>query len=420
MKLANSILDVLVVGAGPYGLSLAAHLRHFGIEFRIFGIPMQTWRTAMPKGMFLKSEGAASSLSDPRRGMTLGHYCSSRNVPYSDIGLPVPIETFVDYGLAFQRELVPHVEQNQVVALSERQRLFNLRLDTGEEVTARQVVIAVGTTYFGHLPMPFASLPAELVSHSRHHCDFVKFSRMDVVVIGGGQSALETAAMLHEQGANVRVLVREPMLVWNPIPQEKPSALWTLLHPPSDLGAGWKSWFYSNAPAVFQFFPQQLRANIVRSALGPAGAWWLKERVEGRFPVSLGHVVQQAEEKAGKACLSVVGRDGNLEQICADHVLAGTGYKVDVCSLPFLDRTLVRRMRVYGGAPVLSTNFESSIPGLYFTGLAAAQQFGPCLRFVAGADYAARKISNACRRSATASASKAGQLQRSTTRSQAI
>jgi FAD-dependent urate hydroxylase len=420
VKLRNSIVDVLIVGSGPYGLSLAAHLRQFGVEFRIFGTPMQSWRTAMPKGMFLKSEGGASNLSDPDRRFTLSQYCASRKTPYSDIGLPVPVQTFVAYGLAFQRELVPEVEENRVVALGERHRLFNVRLDTGEELRARKVVIAVGTTYFEDLPMPFASLPSELVSHSRDHRDFGRFSRSSVLVIGGGQSALESAALLHEQGADVRVLVREPILFWNPAPQAKPSAVWKLLHPPSSLGAGWKTWFYSNAPDVFKFFPQQVRASIVRNALGPAGAWWLKNRVEGRFPVSLGHVVQKAEEKGGKACLSVARSDGNLEEIRADHVITATGYKVDIRSLPFLDRALMPRMRVYSGSPVLSSNFESSIPGLYFTGLAAAQQFGPYLRFVAGTEYAARKISNACRSRVGSAVSASSQLRESTAGPQTI
>jgi len=398
MNLHHSILDVVIVGSGPYGLSLASHLRQSGVEFRIFGIPMQSWRTAMPKGMFLKSEGFASSLSDPNHDMTLGSYCASRNLSYSDIGLPVPIETFINYGLAFQKRLVPDVEPSKVIAISQGQRLFNVRLDTGEEVLARKVVIAVGTTYFAHTPRLFASLPSELASHSRDHCDFRKFSGKQVAVIGGGQSALETAALLYEQGAHVRLLVREPMLAWNQFPRKTSTAAWTLMHPSSPLGPGWKNWFYSNVPGGFQFLPPKLRASIVRSALGPAGACWLKDRVDGRLPISLAHTVQRAEEKAGKVLLSIARPDGSMEQTSTDHLIAATGYKVDVRSLSFLDNTLLGRINVYGTAPVLSSRFESSIPGLFFTGLVAAQQFGPSLRFVAGADYAARRISHACRR----------------------
>ena len=397
MNLPDSTTEVVVVGAGPYGLSIASHLRQRSIPFRIFGVPMQNWRTAMPKGMFLKSEGARSNLSDPALAMTLAHHCASKNLPYSDHIMPIPLETFVDYGLAFQQQLVPELEEHKVVKLAGKPGAFEVRLDTGEVIAATRVVVAVGTTYFGYVPTEFAALPSELVSHSRAHSDFAKFSQKDVVVIGGGQSALETAALLHEQNARVCVFVRGTRLAWNSDPQDGvQSALRRLTHPDSALGVGWNLWFYTNRPGVFKFFPPPLRTRVVKQVLGPAGAWWLRDRVEGRFPVCLGQGVERAVEKGGRVYLSIACQDGHRKEICADHVIAATGYKVDVASLPFLETSLLSRMRRYQGTPVLSSDFESSIPGLHFTGLAAAQQFGPSMRFVAGVHYAAPKISNAC------------------------
>jgi len=391
--------EIVIIGAGPYGLSIAAHLRQRGIAFRIFGIPMQNWRTAMPKGMFLKSEGAGSDLSDPTRSMTLAHHCASRNLPYSDRVVAIPLDTFVDYGLAFQRRLVPEVEECAVVALARKAGAFELGLDTGELVVARRVVIAVGTTYFRYLPPQFVTLPRELLSHSRDHSDFAALARRDVTVIGGGQSALETAALLHEGGATVRVLVREPRVVWNPPPHAGPrTAMWRFSRPSSALGAGWKAWLYSNGAGMFQFLPPKLRSAVVRRALGPAGAWWLRDRVEGQFPVLCGHVVREVGEKGSKLWLSVTRPDGGVTEMSADHVVAATGYKVDMSALPFLNGSLLERLQRYDAAPVLSSDFESSIPGLHFTGLAAANQFGPSMRFVAGAKYTARRIASACRR----------------------
>lgn len=408
MTLANSTTAVVVVGAGPYGLSIAAHLRQSGISFRIFGVPMQNWRTAMPKGMFLKSEGGGSNLSDPAQAMTLAHHCALKGLPYRDRVMPIPLETFVDYGLAFQRQLVPEVEECSVVGLAGKPGAFEVQLDTGERVTARRVVVAVGTTYFAYRPKEFATLPRELVSHSRDHSDFAEFAHREIIVIGGGQSALETAALLHEQGASVRVLVRELEVKWNPRPNPGPeTALWRLSPPRSALGAGWKSWFYCNGPGVFQHLPPEFRSEVVRRALGPAGAWWLRDRVEGKFPVLCGHVVGEARERAGKVCISVVGPPGQTSEISADHVIAATGYKVDISSLPFLDAGLLQRVRSYDAAPVLSANFESSVPGLHFAGLAAANQFGPSMRFVAGGDYTARRIANACGRAVKAQQSRA-------------
>ncbi len=391
--------EVVIIGAGPYGLSIAAHLKQRGIGFRIFGIPMQNWRAAMPKGMFLKSEGAGSNLSDPTGSMTLAQHCASRDLPYNDRVMAIPLETFVDYGLAFQRRLVPDVEECAVVALARKPGAFELGFETGELVTARRVVIAVGTTYFGYLPPEFVSLPRELISHSRDHSDFATLARRDVIVIGGGQSALETAALLHEQDANVRVLVREARVEWNPRPHTGPqTALRRLSRPSSALGAGWKPWSYCNGAGVFQFLPAKFRSAIVRRALGPAGAWWLRDRVDGQFPVLCGHVVREARERGSKIHLSVARPDGRMTEMSANHVVAATGYKVDMSALPFLNASLLERLQRYDATPVLSSDFESSIPGLHFTGLAAANQFGPSMRFVVGAEYTARRIAIVCRR----------------------
>jgi predicted ATP-grasp superfamily ATP-dependent carboligase/thioredoxin reductase len=386
--------EVAIVGAGPYGLSIAAHLRHRGIDFRIFGAPMHNWRSAMPAGMFLKSDGAGTNLSDPADTMTLAQYCSSRGVPYGEHGMPIALQTFVNYAISFQQQLVPEVEERTVVALAEKPGGFELRLDTDERVTARRVVLAVGTTYFGYVPQQLSILPRELVTHSRDHSDLAKFAQREVAVIGGGQSALETAALLKEHGARVQVLVRAPSLAWNPPPSDR-TGLWRLSRPQTALGLGWKSWFYCNGPAVFQYFPLQFRSMAVARVLGPAGAWWLKDRVLGRLPVLCGRVVREAREKGGRVCLSVACADGRTNEISADHVIAATGYKVNVDSLSFLDAGLAHRLLREGTAPALSPEFESSVAGLYFTGLAAATRFGPSMRFVFGAEFAARRIASA-------------------------
>jgi thioredoxin reductase len=357
---------------------------------------MENWRSAMPKGMFLKSESDASDLSDPTQVLTLSHHYARSGLPYREQGMPVPLDTFVDYGLAFQRTLVPEVEECKVLTLTEKPGGFELRLDTGEKVKPRRVIVAVGTTYFGRVPDLLTNLPRELISHSSDHADLAKFAHRNVVVIGGGQSALEAAALLHENGANVRVLVRAPLIRWNPYPGLQ-TALDRFIHPRSAVGAGWKTWFYCHGRGVFQYFPQNFRAYVVKRALGPAGAWWLKDRVVGKLPVLCCHVVQSARETGGRACLSVAGRDGQGRVIFADHVIAATGYRVDIGALAFLDSGLKEKLRRAGAVPVLSRNFESSVPGLYFAGLASANQFGPSMRFVFGADYAARRLAGAVR-----------------------
>jgi glycine/D-amino acid oxidase-like deaminating enzyme len=149
---------IVIVGAGPYGLSVAAHLRRHGLPFRIFGSPMQTWSN-MPGGMFLKSEGRASNLSDSAGSYTLKAHCEQYGLSYGEYGVPVPLETFVDYGLKFQQRLVPEVEDTRVLALRRSAHGYELQTATGELLAAKSVVVAVGISHFRHIPRRLAHLP---------------------------------------------------------------------------------------------------------------------------------------------------------------------------------------------------------------------------------------------------------------------
>jgi cation diffusion facilitator CzcD-associated flavoprotein CzcO len=389
--------EVAIVGAGPYGLSIAAHLREAGVDHRIFGPPMLTWQSAMPRGMFLKSEAHASSLSAPGDGWTLGAYCRENGLREIVKSEPVPRDTFLNYGLAFQRRFVPHLETTTVLGLSAAPDGFDLRLATGERLRARRVVLALGTTFFKRVPACLAGLPAALASHPADHPDLLALGQGEIVVIGGGQSALETAALLHEQGAKVTLLVRAPQLVWNGDPLDDPSWLDALRFPSTGLGRGWRLWFYCHGQRLFQHLPENVRVDRVARELGPAGAWWLRPRVIGRVTVRMGHHVLAAHADGDRVALKVAGDAGEVRELRADHVVAATGYQVDVGAIPFLDPALARRLDCVGTAPRLSARFESSIPGLYFVGLASAVRFGPSMRFVVGADFAARHIAAALR-----------------------
>jgi hypothetical protein len=386
-------VPIAVVGAGPYGLSLGAHLRMQDLEFRLLGTPMRTWRWGMPAQMLLKSAGFASNLFEPTRSHTLGRFCADHGLRYQDEGWPVPLGTFVDYGLWFQRHLVPHTEQEELVALSGGAGAFRLDLASGESLTARSVVLAVGATYFAYTPPVFRGLPADLVSHASRHRDFSAFAGQDVTVVGAGQSALESAALLHEAGANVRVVARRSVLVWNtaPLTGQRPLPL-RVVRPTAGLGPGWRNLFYSNGAGLFRHLPGASRSFIVERALGPAGAWWLKDRVVGKVPLLTGHLVRDAQARGRGVRLSLEQPDGRICQLVTEHVVLGTGYKVDMRKLPFLREPLASMLCRSGPVPVLTRDFESAAPNLYLTGLAAASSFGPSMRFVLGADFAARRL----------------------------
>jgi hypothetical protein len=385
--------QVAIIGAGPYGLGVAAHLRSAGVDFRIFGKPLETWRAHMPQGMYLKSEGNASSLFEPSGAYTLKQYCAATALPYSDDRLPVSLENFLQYGLAFQRRFVPNVEDQKVTALERRSSRFELRLAGGESVRASKVVMAVGVSYAAHVPPELATLPAELVSHSGQHRDLGTFAGRHVTVVGAGQSALETAALLAEVGANVHLVARRASLAWNAPPTSGQRSLFQRLRrPASKLGPGLGPWLYSNAPMLYRYLPKKVRIARVKTVLGPAGAWWLKDRVLGHMPFLLGHSVQGAAARSGKAVLQLKSLQGECRELVTDHVIAGTGYRFRLASLPFLSESCLAQLRAVNETPVLSSSFESTLPGLYFTGLASANYFGPGMRFLVGAEHTARCI----------------------------
>jgi hypothetical protein len=385
--------DVAIVGAGPYGLSVAAHLRARGRAVRIFGEPLETWRFRMPGGMFLKSDGFASSLSAPGPGATLGDYCAAIGQPYHPTELPVPLETFTAYGLDFQRRFVPDVEARNVARLERGSAGFRLELDDGERVEARRVVLAVGITHFHESPQVLAGLPEALHTHARAHRSYAPFAGRDVTVIGAGSSAVEVAVSLGEAGARARLVARAPALKWHTKTLGGHRSLWNRIrHPASGLGPGVRSRLACDIPDAFRLLPAATRIEVVDRHLGPSSPQHLKPRLAVAAEILCGRSLAGAAERGGQVALQLAGPDGAVEEILTDHVVSATGYRADVSRLPFLDAQLREAIRTVGGAPVLSTGFESSVPGLHFTGLASAASFGPMMRFMFGADFAARRL----------------------------
>jgi len=389
----STVLEVVVVGAGPYGLSIAAHLHARGISSAIFGPPMEVWRRHMPKGMLLKSDGFASNLSDPASSFTLKQFCQARGIRYDDTRVPVAIETFVEYALAFQQQLVPHLDTRQIAGLDRAADHFVLRLEDGETVAARRVVLAVGISHFSYVPAALESLPAELLWHSSQCNDCTIFRGRRVAVVGAGASAIDIAALMHEGGAEVTVIARAESIRFHTMPGPGPRTVWQRMrNPSSGLGPGWKSRFYTDAPGLFRHFPERDRLRIVRRHLGPAPGWPMRKRVEGKVPMLLGRNIAAAQVSNGGVRLALQSRVGNSEEHYADHVVSATGYRPNTRRLTFLGEEIQNRLKTLADAPALSANFESSVPGLYFVGVAATNDFGPMMRFAYGSDYTARRL----------------------------
>ncbi len=394
--------DVAIIGAGPYGLSIAAYFKARGVDFRIFGNPMQTWLAHMPKGMRLKSEGFASSLYDPDSEFTLANYCKQEGIPYADIGLPVPLETFSSYGLAFQKRFVPELENKIVVKLERSSEGFQLNLGDGEAVGARRVVMAVGLSHYEYVPPVLAALPEEFVSHSARHNVLDRFKGREIVVVGAGASALDVAALLHQAGAIVQVVARKPVIRFHDPPeQHEQSLIGRLRAPTTGIGPGWKLWWCTNAPWLFRYLPEKFRLNAVRRILGPAPGWFIKEQVVGKVPFNLGVTITQANVQNGRVSLQLTDGAGAQRTLVTDHVIAATGYQVDLRRLTFVSASVMERIRSVEHTPILSANFESSVPGMYFVGTSAANSFGPLLRFAFGARFTAERLARHLARSAS-------------------
>jgi flavin-dependent dehydrogenase len=403
----NAPVEVAIVGAGPYGLSLAAHLDAAGIQTRVFGRPMDSWRNHMPEGMLLKSDPFASNLSDAQDFYTLARFSGEQSIRYSESD-PVRLEVFCNYGLAFQKRCVPRLADVQVTDIERVGDEFVVSLDNGDKVRARRVVLAIGVGPFRYVPEILGALPDGFVSHSFNHHDLSVFSGARVAVVGGGASAIDLAGLLHERGCDVVMVSRRAELKFTGRggPQQSGlDSLWRRIrHPPSGLGPGLRSRFSTNAPLLIHTLPRRFRFEFARRHLGPAASTAMKDKVVGRVPLLLERELAAVAVENSRVSLTLSKKGGLNDTLHVEHVIAATGFRVDLARLRLLSPSLRTALAEYRGAPILTRNFESSVPGLYFIGMAAAASFGPLMRFTFGARYAARRLTRALVRSQRASA----------------
>jgi hypothetical protein len=381
----GSARPVVIIGAGPYGLAVGAHLRAAGVPVRQFGRTMSYWREQMPSDMLLRSSLKASSISDPNRALRLEHYAEESGRP---VGRPIELSRFVEYGEWFQRTTTPDLDGRPVARVERDGDGFMLTLEDGEQVRAGRVVVAAGLSPFARRPPVFDSLPPTSISHASEHADLSIFAGRSVAVIGSGQSALESAALLSEQGAEVEVLARAEevfWLGWNPNGDVPARLRWP--KPPTDVGGRVTGWIAST-PSGFRLIPWPRARELVQfRCLRPAGAGWLRPRLM-EVTLSLGRTVRAAEQSGQQVVLTL--DDETTRSV--DHVFLGTGYEVDVRRYPFLAPELSSELELSAGAPILRPGMESSVHGLHFVGASATSSFGPIMRFVVGTWYAAPAV----------------------------
>ena len=391
-------IDTAIIGAGPYGLSVAAHLRVAGVPYEIFGEPLESWQSFMPQGMVLKSEPFASNLWDPARRFTYGKFLAEMGIAYRRVNDPIPVERFLEYGHWFRRHAVGEVRRVKVRRVARAGDAFSLELENGTVLKARRVVLATGHMGFRYVPDELKGLPDEMCLHSTALHDLRQFAGRDVTVIGAGASALESLALLHESGATTRLVARRKQITWNSLTPD-PNAIERLRTPLGGIGPGWRAWAVSELPFLYRrMFKPAKRHRFFLTSWGPSGAWWLRERVEGKIDVLFEHQIASAQDVDGQVRLGLTGPAGATE-ILTDHVIAATGFDVALDRIDCLEPTLRAQIAREGPYARLNAHFETSVNGLFIVGLPAAPVFGPVQRFMFGAKHAAPAVTKALRRS---------------------
>jgi thioredoxin reductase len=379
--------DVAIIGAGPYGLSAAAHLKASGISVRVFGEPMSFWAQKMPEGMLLRSPRAASNISDPTHTFTLESYETAFGKPPS---APVPLGAFVDYGKWFCKRFSEDLDRRNIASIRREDQRFVVVLEDGDNFRVRRVVVAAGIGPFKRTPDVFQHLDSALASHCYDGKSIRSFIGKRMAVIGAGQSALESAALLHEAGAEVEIIAKIPHFRWIGMYQwlHKLGPISSLLYSYHDIGPAGISRLVA-MPNVMKQVPLGIRDKIRVRAVRPAGSPWLPERLT-KVKMSTGRMVTEARAVGDEVRLKL--DDGSERS--AHHVLMGTGYSVDIGKYEFMSPELLKGVQLFDGYPVLTSGFCSSVPGLHFIGATAARSFGPLLYFVTGTEFASRELTS--------------------------
>ncbi len=388
------IKEVVVIGAGPYGLSAAANLLAAGTEPYVIGQAMSFWKRSMPGGMLLRSKNEASNIAAPQKHLSLKAYEKAIRRKIAD---PVPIEDFIAYGEWFQKQVAPDLDTRQVQKVSHDGGIFEVTFEDGDKLQAKSVVLALGIGPFAYRPEQFADIPRELAPHSSDFNEFSRFKGKRVAVLGRGQSALESAALLHEHGAEVQILTRDPALIYRPYAWKKhifraltSGPLLPLSYrviPPTDLGDVWTSRKMAK-PELFRRQTPEDQEKLLRACARPIGAYWLEPRLKN---VRLKTGVSVGRAAISRDGLKIELSDGVTDTV--DFVVCATGYRIDISKYQIVDSSLQRKIeKTSQGYPVLDMKLQTTVPGLYMAGVIGEKTLGPTLRFVTGTSNAGPRL----------------------------
>ncbi|WP_127580017.1 NAD(P)-binding domain-containing protein [Paenibacillus koleovorans] len=366
------MLDLAIIGAGAYGISLAAHARSAGLHYKLFGYPMFFWQHQMPQSMFIRTNPQYISFSDPEDVFTIHRFSEETGTPLSS---PFPRKHFLEYAFWFAEKAEIVFTPELIHKATYEEEAYTLINEGGETYRAKHVVIATGVQHYAYIPDTFAGIGTDLVSHSFGRTEFSIFAGKRVAVLGSGQSAWETAALLHIENSQVELIYRKELPHYGG---------------ENNLDSG-----RNLVDLAYTFYAKDPEQKQERWSQPHHGSitYFLRPYVEGKVPETGGVTIDHAwptEERKLRLRLS------NGEERIVDHLIAATGYRIDLDRVPFLDETLRRRIGReapgYEPFPRLDSHFQSSLPGLFFAGPLASHSHGPSYRLIAGVRHASRSI----------------------------
>jgi FAD-dependent urate hydroxylase len=383
-------LDVAVVGAGPFGLSVAAHLR--GRKVRTFGPEMETWRTCMPPEMLLRSAWEETSISAPDGAGTLDEWLPEAGESRQE---PIPLEMFLRYSTWFAERFVPDRDPSRISAVESTGSGYRLATEAGSEVEAERVVVAVGVMPFAYVPPRLAELLGDTISLATGIEEAGRHSGKRVLVVGGGQAGLETAGLAAQAGATVELVTRSTVRWFADRESHNPRGplkqkLYRLAYPVVGFGPPPLNRLVM-MPDVFAALPERTRRSLTARVLRSGGSPWIRQFVDRSVRVTEHNTIEQVEQQPGGLVVRL--SDGTEREV--DHILIACGYRFDIDRLSFLSAEVRGRIATRNGWPVIDRFFRSSDPNMLFIGYAAEHRFGPLSRFVLGTEFAATRVRQA-------------------------
>lgn len=365
------MFDLVIIGSGPYGISLAAHARAQGLSYKLLGYPMDFWKNSMPQQMFMRTPHEFIQFSDPDSTYTMPRFSHETG---AELVNPLPRSTFVNYALWFAEKAGIEFTPELVTSLERTAEGFRLVTETKQVLLAKNVVVATGVEHYRHVPELYQDLPSDLISHTSGYTNFDQFARRKVAVIGSGQSAWEAAGLLHIAGADVELIYRSKAVNY--------------------AGGLADEMELQNLGNVFYQLPVVQKQAEWGQAPGSV-AHFLRPYVEGKvreLPATL--VVSAHPTASHRVALTL--SSGETREF--DHVISASGFRINVDRVPFLSSSVrfdLERETDYTQFPRLDENFESSVRGLFFVGPLSSHSHGPTFRFILGLKKTASTVVHA-------------------------